>query len=826
MSGSDSEEENTLRYGTPLEPYEEDEIPSKKKYQPQEQYALDEHGKRRFHGAFTGGFSAGFGNSVGTPEGWTPSSFKSSRADKAQFSSQRPEDFMDEEDRSEFGIAPRSLQANQEFTGQKRTRTRYYDGTIPGVPVLEQLLRPVHETTAVKILRKMGWKEGQGIGDRITKTEKKLANKQHKVYGCYMPDDMKQVNQESDSSESEFEYGQLFAPDDYEPYVLKNKHDKFGLGYEGLSRHSVLGNMVGEYDAGGSKSHLLMRDKGRKVSIRGQAFGVGAFEADDEDIYSREDMTNYDYEMGPEVTKKKDVAKQQNNVLQGFVKSKAKLPSIASYPPPTLPRGYVPTTRKSRFDESITPQRDQGLGRHELTAAARGALLGEKPLNSTENIQNKDTEQQNTANSTKILIKDMTIPQETQELNFISIKDTNKTNLKVFKPFSSDPQKQLRYERYLEMKPERDSANDRLSQWERDREMAEFEQAAKLYKPLTGIMGDRFTHASEPDEALNPLCAVAKSSINYGLATPEMIEAAKKGAYGVMTRKEVSWRPETLVCKRFNVPEIGGRLEESKDDKPKVSYSIFSYMETSVHDKESFTKEQTKFSGSKSLNSSNIENKTKKPDKDEEKQENVNNEKNPTKRLTVAELFIKESEKDLIEKDKEVAHTIEKFDKIDLYKSIFLSDSEDEGIDKNDSNDATKNIERNNSPPRGIFANIDFDELNAWRRNTNKQTDKETKQNQETNNKELTKDTNSDDKHEDKVNELMYGPKIPENLQKRLEVPQKDNFKPVYRSKDKRDESSSSSESWVEADKQKKQKKKKSKKQKSKHKKKHKKKDR
>lgn len=40
-----------------------------------------------------------------------------------------------------------------------------------------------------------------------------------------------------------------------------------------------------------------------------------------------------------------------------------------------------------------------------------------------------------------------------------------------------------------------------------------------------------------------------------------MIEAAKKGAYGVMTRKEVSWRPETLVCKRFNVPEIGARYE-------------------------------------------------------------------------------------------------------------------------------------------------------------------------------------------------------------------------------------------------------------------------
>ncbi|XP_061380463.1 G patch domain-containing protein 1 homolog [Danaus plexippus] len=834
MSGSDSEEENTLRYGTPLEPYEEDELPSKKKYQPQEQYAVDEHGKRRFHGAFTGGFSAGFGNSVGTPEGWTPSSFKSSRAEKAQIANQRPEDFMDEEDRSEFGIAPRSLQANQEFTGQKRTRTSYYDGTIPGVPVLEQLLRPVHETTAVKILRKMGWRDGQGVGDRVTRTEKKKTSKQHKVYGCYMPDDMRQVSRESDSSESEFEYEQLFAPDDYEPYVLKNKNDKFGLGYEGLSRHSVLGNMVGEYDAGGSKSHLLMRDKGRKVSIRGQAFGVGAFEADDEDIYSREDMTHYDYEMGPEVTTKKHVAKQQNNVLQGFVKSKAKPPSVASYPPPTLPRGYVPATRRSRFDESRPPQRDQGLGRHELTSAARGALLGETPVDSAEHTQRKEPGPQ-AASDTKMVevVTDMTVPPDARELNYISIKNTDKSNLKVFKPFASDPQKQLRYERYLEMKPEREGASDRLTQWERDREMAEFEQAAKLYKPLSGVMGDRFTRASEPDDALNPLCAVAKSSINYGLASPEMIEAAKKGAYGVMTRKEVSWRPETLVCKRFNVPEIGARLEESKEDKPKVSYSIFSYMESSVHSRESFTQEQSKFSGSKSLN---MEHKAKKPDKDEEKQENINKDKeiNTSKRLTVAELFIRESEKDLNGRDKEVAQTIEKFDKIDLYKSIFLSDSEDEGTDKNDPADTNRNMERNNSPARGIFANIDFDELNAWRRNADRRTDRDTGS-KDTDSKDTgSKDTDSkggtkevEDKHEENVSELMYGPKIPENLQKRLEVPAKDNFKPVYRSKDKRDESSSSSESWVEAGaKQKKEKKKKSKKHKSKHKKKHKKRDR
>jgi len=91
----------------------------------------------RFHGAFTGGFSAGFYNSVsvnpesmldvfdfpprltyysmpslvgskflttlatkqvGSAEGWTPSSFSSSRNKRAARLEQRPEDFMDDED--------------------------------------------------------------------------------------------------------------------------------------------------------------------------------------------------------------------------------------------------------------------------------------------------------------------------------------------------------------------------------------------------------------------------------------------------------------------------------------------------------------------------------------------------------------------------------------------------------------------------------------------------------------------------------------------------------------------------------------------------------
>ena len=105
---------------------------------------LDERGRpMRFHGAFTGGFSAGYWNTVGSEEGFVPRKFVSSRTQKEEAEaaadakqklkqmpkrSQRPEDYMDDEDVSEFGIAPRRLRARG-----LRTRLRA-DGSAVAVP--------------------------------------------------------------------------------------------------------------------------------------------------------------------------------------------------------------------------------------------------------------------------------------------------------------------------------------------------------------------------------------------------------------------------------------------------------------------------------------------------------------------------------------------------------------------------------------------------------------------------------------------------------------------------------------------------------------------
>ena len=82
--------------------------------------------------------------------GWTPSTFVSSRTKKEEAQvTQRPEDFMDEEDFGEHGIAPRKLVTVGQFMSEERKRRRIDEATavtqdtaIPGVPALVDLIVP------------------------------------------------------------------------------------------------------------------------------------------------------------------------------------------------------------------------------------------------------------------------------------------------------------------------------------------------------------------------------------------------------------------------------------------------------------------------------------------------------------------------------------------------------------------------------------------------------------------------------------------------------------------------------------------------------------
>ena len=105
-----------------------------------------------------------------------------------------------------------------------------------------------------------------------------------------------------------------------------------------------------------------------------QAFGVGAFEDEDEDIYGAEDMSNYDFESAPERAGAVRAA-----APGGFRLAERSGPVRRRYPPPPLPPDFTGRhrARGTRFEPVLAERR--GLQRHRLSADQRADRIGEQP---------------------------------------------------------------------------------------------------------------------------------------------------------------------------------------------------------------------------------------------------------------------------------------------------------------------------------------------------------------------------------------------------------------------------------------------------------------
>lgn len=93
----------------------------------------------------------------------------------------------------------------------------------------------------------------------------------------------------------------------------------------------------------------------------------------------------------------------------------------------------------------------------------------------------------------------------------------------------------------------------RMTEWERERERAEFAQAERLYRPLSAAFSERFVSASQADSATDPLAPVARTLS----ADQDLCSAAKLKMFGKLTRRVSEWQPHSVLCKRFNIPQPG-----------------------------------------------------------------------------------------------------------------------------------------------------------------------------------------------------------------------------------------------------------------------------
>ncbi|NXV77587.1 GPTC1 protein, partial [Atlantisia rogersi] len=645
---SDSDEEDLVSYGTALQPLQEGER-IKRPVPLQEQTVKDAKGRyQRFHGAFTGGFSAGYFNTVGTKEGWTPSAFVSSRQKRADRTVLGPEDFMDEEDLSEFGIAPKDITTTDDFASKAKDRikekARQIAGVvaaIPGTTAFDDLIGPSKITIGVELLRKMGWKEGQGIGPRVKRKPcRQKPDPGVKVYGCALPPGL---SEGSEDEEDEYQPENVtFAPKDVIPVDLTPKENVHGLGYKGLDPSQALFGVSGREHlnlfTGGSEdtSNLLgelRHSKGRKLGITGQAFGVGALEEEDDDIYATETLSKYDTVLKDEepgdglygwTAPKQYKAKKRSErevkyigkILDGFsLASKSSTPSKI-YRPPDLPRNYRPVHYfrpvlaagnenahlQKTLEESTGRLESDSVqqSRHALNAAQRRERLGETGLKGPapsvlEYLSEKDRERlKQVKQASEQQMKAKTLPQQSQNSRFQPASPDDASHkwqmllggqlanagTSDFKPFAKDPEKQKRYESFVKSlkQGEKDTLerylDPSMTEWERGREQEEFFRAAMLYKSSNSTLASRFTRAKYEDDV--DKVEVPRDQEND---VDDKETAVKMKMFGKLTRDKFEWHPEKLLCRRFNVPDpypdssIVG-LPKVKRDK----YSVFNFL--------------------------------------------------------------------------------------------------------------------------------------------------------------------------------------------------------------------------------------------------------
>jgi hypothetical protein len=267
-----------------------------------EQPVLDDQGRRRFHGAFTGGFSAGYFNTVGSAEGFTPQQFRSSRSARHSASADGGTGtlnnadvaaFMDADDLAEFGLNQGVVASAkydmlghtaslQHATAAAALRGAVASGTAAFVP--DELLSVSRAGIGVKLLAGMGWRDGDGVGARA---------RRRRVLAVPDADDPDHVLQT-------FE----FAPQPVAVVSFPLKEDRRGIAFDPYKNADDV-RVAAERRAqrSGTRSRLAMANvlTGEEDQLSMRGFGVGALDDDnpdeDTDVYHTAALEMYDIDV-------------------------------------------------------------------------------------------------------------------------------------------------------------------------------------------------------------------------------------------------------------------------------------------------------------------------------------------------------------------------------------------------------------------------------------------------------------------------------------------------------------------------------------------------
>ena len=414
--------------------------------------------------------------------------------------------------------------------------------------LLEMALMPSTDTIGVKLLRRMGWRDGQGIGPRVTR----------------LGDDQKEHS---------------FAPSDTQVIAFSRKSNSHGLGYE---------------QSGASLEHhreSKHQPTAKEASIDGikGGMGVGVLNDDGEDdedpFTSYNPRGGYDRVLGGSSKQKKKI--MMNTGVQGGIKAATAHHSFVRRPKQEneeirLERcndGRIPLQgfalavhhayimSQVWFDAPKVPEgwQPKGLGiakradapTTELDAKKRGALLGETALPGKSVFDYLKPEMRDKIReATGRTDLPPALGEVGEDLNLSMpklLKDEALSALQNnFMPYADDPKKRLRYRRFLEAQASLNSdpiiPPPEITRNEWRREMAEFVRAAQVFKPMSKMMASRFTSSTNAAPT-----SVVDSTPAEPVAKDTAVEAAKMNMFGHLTRSIADFYPARLLCKRFNV---------------------------------------------------------------------------------------------------------------------------------------------------------------------------------------------------------------------------------------------------------------------------------
>ena len=518
---------------------------------------------------------------------------------------------MDEEDLADAEEA-RKIATKDSFSGLGATS----DDSSQRATVMD-LFRASGDTMGTKLLQRMGWRKGQGIGPKVRRKAR--------------------MNDEEGPETGEGDETHLFAPEDSQMISFVRKNDHKGLGYAGEGRlseaHDGASTAKGQEDD--EKDSVFSRGKKvkPKQTPRG-SFGVGVLNDDgsgDEDPYQIVPRLAYNKSLGGEKKKNKKadgrsfsgssnpllrakpvfISKKQGKgkegsgptrchdgrpPLTGFILSirAPKSKQEKKYPPPDIPADWKSSKITDLAkDASASQQTTAELARASThDPSSRAKLLGETKLPGKSVFDFLTP----TARSRIVgLTNNESLPAAGSEAppsikNGTSFTPAGEPAVMIpsldpqtaagalgrgvagFIPYTDNPEKLARYRAFLSFRanlnPQAPTRPASLSRDDWLKELYEFAHAATIFKPMTGLMASRFTSSASkpfapptftgtetnPENFLHTPSSSTATTAAAQIPSDPAVEAARMGMFGPLTRSTQPFFPSRLLCKRFNVP--------------------------------------------------------------------------------------------------------------------------------------------------------------------------------------------------------------------------------------------------------------------------------